>query len=164
MNLHIKTGLGIKNYVLDPNSNVEYEIFLTDFSWQIWAKNTKLNFSSESVKTKEHKESNSCEKYYFLIDAFYKINFWPILKKLSQKIDFRHFPLFEIIALLQISLFWWQLFPRAYQHLVGQPDISPFPNPIQFPHKSFHTNNIWIGTFGSLCSVPEFAILIWSKR
>ena len=31
MNLHIKTGLGIKNYVLDPNSNVEYEIFLTDF-------------------------------------------------------------------------------------------------------------------------------------
>ena len=81
MNLHIKSGLGIKNYVLDPNSNVEYEIFLTDFSWQIWAKNTKLNFSSESVKTKEHKQSNSCEKYYFLIDAFYKINFWPILKK-----------------------------------------------------------------------------------
>ena len=101
MNLHIKTGLGIKNYVLDPNSNVEYEIFLTDFSWQIWAKNTKLNFSSESVKTKEHKETNSCEKYYFLIDAFYKINFWPILKKLSQKIDFRHFPLFEIIAQIQ---------------------------------------------------------------
>ena len=98
MNLHIKTGLGIKNYVLDPNSNVEYEIFLTDFSWQIWAKNTKLNFSSESVKTKEHKESNSCEKYYFLIDAFYKINFWPILKKLSQKIDFRHFTLFEIFV------------------------------------------------------------------
>ena len=70
MNLHIKTGLGIKNNVLDPNSNVEYEIFLTDFSWQIWAKNTKINFSSESVKTKEHKESNSCEEYYFLIDAF----------------------------------------------------------------------------------------------
>ena len=59
MNLDIKTGLGIKSYVLDPNSNVEYEIFWTDFSWQIWAKNTKLNFSSESVKTKE--QSNSCE-------------------------------------------------------------------------------------------------------
>ena len=53
------------------------------------------------MKTKEQKESNSCEKYYFLIDAFYKINFWPILKKLSQKIDFRHFPLFEIIAQIQ---------------------------------------------------------------
>ena len=50
------------------------------------------------MKTKKHKESNSCEKYYFLIDAFFKINFSPILKKLSQKIDFRHFPLFEIIA------------------------------------------------------------------
>ena len=87
-----------KNYVLDPNSDVENEIFVTDFSWQIWAKNTKTNPSLESVKTKEHKESNSCEKYYFLIDAFYKINFWPILKKLPQKIDFRHFPLFEIIA------------------------------------------------------------------
>ena len=93
MNLHIKTGLGIKNYVLDPNSNVEYEIFLTDFSWQLWAKNTKLNFTSESVKTKEHKESNSCEKYYFLIDAFYKINFWPILK-LLQKNRFSSFSTF----------------------------------------------------------------------
>ena len=104
MNLHIKTGLGIKNYVLDPNSNVEYEISLTEFSWQIWAKNTKLNFSSESVKTKEHKESKSCEKYYFLIDAFYKINFWPILKKLLRKINFCHFPLFEIFAhMLSVS-------------------------------------------------------------
>ena len=96
MNLLIKTGVGIKTHVSDPNFDVENENLLTDFSWQIWAKNTI--FSSESVKTKEHKESNSCEKYYFLIDAFYKINFWPILKKLSQKIDFRHFPLFEIIA------------------------------------------------------------------
>ena len=73
-------------------------IFLTDFLWQIWAKNTKINFSSESVKTKEHKESNSCDKYHFSINAFYKINLWPILKKLLQKIDFHHFPLFEIIA------------------------------------------------------------------
>ena len=66
--------------------------FLTDFLWQIWAKNTKINFSSESVKTKEHKESNSCDKYHFSINAFYKINLWPILKKLLQKIDFHHFP------------------------------------------------------------------------
>ena len=95
MNLHIKSGLGIKNYVLDPNSDVENENFLTDFSWQIWAKNTKLNFSSESVKTKEHKESNSCDKYHFSINAFYKINLWPILKKLLQKIDFR-----QIFALM----------------------------------------------------------------
>ena len=58
MNLHIKTGLGIKDYVLDPNSNVEYEIFLTEFSWQI------------SIS----------------------------------KIDFGHFPLFEIIALFCFSL------------------------------------------------------------
>ena len=74
MNLHIKTGLGIKNYVLDPNSDVEDENFMTDFPRQICPKNTKLNFSSESVKNKEHKESNSCEKSYFSIYAFYKIN------------------------------------------------------------------------------------------
>ena len=103
MNLHIKTGLGIKNYVLDPNSNVEYEFFLTDFSWQIWAKNTKLNFSSESVKTKEHNESNSCKKYYFSTYAFYKINLGPILKKLLQNVDFHHFPLFEIFAHLTFT-------------------------------------------------------------
>ena len=35
MNLRIKTGLGIKNYVWDLNSDVENENFLTDFSWQI---------------------------------------------------------------------------------------------------------------------------------
>ena len=55
MNLHIKSGLGIKNYVLDPNSDVENENFLTDFSWQILAKNTKISLSSESVKIKEQK-------------------------------------------------------------------------------------------------------------
>ena len=54
MNLHIKAGLGIKNYVLDPNSDVENENFLTDFSGQIRAKNTKI-MSSESVKIKELK-------------------------------------------------------------------------------------------------------------
>ena len=48
-----KTSQGIKDYVEDPN--VENEIFLTDFSWQIRAKNTKINLSSESVKIKKHK-------------------------------------------------------------------------------------------------------------
>ena len=37
-------------------------------------KNTKINFTSESLKTKEHKESNSYEKCDFPIDPFYKIN------------------------------------------------------------------------------------------
>ena len=74
------------------------KFFWLIFRGKVEQKNTKLNFTSESVKTKEHKESNSCEKYYFLIDAFYKINVWPILKKLLQKIDFHHFPLFEIFA------------------------------------------------------------------
>ena len=32
----------------------------------------------------------------------FKINFWPILKKLSQKINFLHFPLFEICAHMRI--------------------------------------------------------------
>ena len=57
MNLHIKSGLGIKNYVLDPDSDVENENLLTDFSWQIWAKNTKINFSSEFVKLKNIKKA-----------------------------------------------------------------------------------------------------------
>ena len=50
------------------------------------------------MKTKEHKESNGCEKYYCWRYALYKINFWTILKKLLQKNDFRRFPLFEIFA------------------------------------------------------------------
>ena len=55
MNLHMKTSLGIKNYVWDPNADVENENFLTDFSWQIRAKSTKINLSSESMKIKEQK-------------------------------------------------------------------------------------------------------------
>ena len=97
-----KQVLGSKIMFLDPNSDVENETCFTHFLWQFWAKNTKINFSSESVKTKEHKESNSCNKYLFSINAFYKINLWPILKKLLQKIDFHHFPLFEIIAQLYV--------------------------------------------------------------
>ena len=56
------------------------------------------------MKTKEHKESNGCEKYYCWRYALYKINFWTILKKLLQKNDFRRFPLFEIFALLLKTL------------------------------------------------------------
>ena len=35
VNSHITTGLGIKNYVWDPKSDVENENFATNFSWQI---------------------------------------------------------------------------------------------------------------------------------
>ena len=35
VNSHIKTCLGIKNYVWDPNSDVENENITTNFSWQI---------------------------------------------------------------------------------------------------------------------------------
>ena len=55
MNSHIKTSLGIKNYVWDPDADVENENVLTDFSRQTRAKNTKINLSSESLKIKEHK-------------------------------------------------------------------------------------------------------------
>ena len=68
MNLHIKTGSAIKNYVLDPNSDVENDFFLN------LIKNTKINLSSESAKTNEHKRSNNFEKYYFSRNALYKIN------------------------------------------------------------------------------------------
>ena len=132
MNLHLKTGLGNKNYVLDPNSDVENGFFWPIFLWQFWAKNTKINFSSESVKTKEHKESNSCDKYHFSINAFYKINLWPILKKLLQKIDFHHFPLFEIIALIfcivaQDLKEHQQFFPHIHEKNTFQPNqTAPF--------------------------------------
>ena len=60
------------------------------------------------MKTKEHKESNGCEKYYCWRYALYKINFWTILKKLLQKNDFRRFPLFEIFARMCIwAIFSW---------------------------------------------------------
>ena len=55
------------------------------------------------MKTKEHKESNGCEKYHCWRYALYKINFWTILKKLLQKNDFRRFPLFEIFAQIWYS-------------------------------------------------------------
>ena len=72
---------------------LQMKIFVANFS-----KIHKNQFFSESVKTNEHKQSNNCEKYYLSINALYKINLWPILKNLLQKIDFRHFPLFEIFA------------------------------------------------------------------
>ena len=81
---------------LDSNSDVEIEQFWLIFRSQFEQKNTEINFSSESLKTKEHKEGNSCEKYDFSLNAFYKI--WPILKKLSQNVDFLHLPLLEIFA------------------------------------------------------------------
>ena len=36
--------------------------------------------SLEISENLEHKESNICQKYDFSINAFYKINYWPILK------------------------------------------------------------------------------------
>ena len=44
MNLHLKTGLGNKNYVLDPNSDVENEFFLTDFFGNFEQKTQKSIF------------------------------------------------------------------------------------------------------------------------
>ena len=72
------------------------------------------------MKTKENKESNSCEKYYFLIDAFYEINFWPILKELSHYFDFRHFPRFEIFALRQSQ--------TPIDHKIANKDIIVYIN------------------------------------
>ena len=40
-----------------------------------------MNFSSESVKTKEHKENNSYQKCDFSINAFYKIDFEGFISK-----------------------------------------------------------------------------------
>ena len=39
-----ETGLGIKIYVLDPNSDVGNYHFLADFSWQIRTKNKESLF------------------------------------------------------------------------------------------------------------------------
>ena len=94
MDLYIKTGSGIKNYVLDPKSDVENENFLTDFLWQIWAKNTKIYFSSESVKTNEHKQSNNCEKYYFPIYAFSQNQFVTNFEEVIAKNQFSSFLIF----------------------------------------------------------------------
>ena len=50
------------------------------------------------MKTKKHKESNSCEKYDFSINAFYKINFWDFGEVIAKK------------RLTSFSTFWnWNL-------------------------------------------------------
>ena len=64
--------------------------FMTRLSEQ---KKTKINCSSESVKTKNVKKAIVVRMY-----NFYKINFPPILKKLSQKVYFLHFPLFDYLS------------------------------------------------------------------
>ena len=43
MNLHLKTGLGNKNYVLDPNSDVENDFF-DRFFVAIFSKKHKNQF------------------------------------------------------------------------------------------------------------------------
>ena len=50
----MKQGYGIKNYVKDLIADVESEKNLTDFLWQIRAKNTKVNLFSKSLEIKEH--------------------------------------------------------------------------------------------------------------
>ena len=102
MNLHIKTGLGIKNYVLDPNSNVEYEFFWLNFRGNFEQKTQNLIFLQNQWKLKNIKKAIVVKKNYLLIDAFYKINFWPILKKLSQKNDF--FFIFHFLKFLPICV------------------------------------------------------------
>ena len=48
MNLHLKTGLGNKNHVLDPNSDVENENFLTDFLGKFEQKTQKsISFKNQ---------------------------------------------------------------------------------------------------------------------
>ena len=106
MSLHIKTGLGIKNYVLDPNWDVENEKFWTDFCDKFEQQTQKPIFLQNQWNLKNIKKSNSCENYHLSINAFYKINLWQILKKLLQKIDFRHFPLFEIFAHISGEAFY----------------------------------------------------------
>jgi len=59
-----------------------------------------MSFSSESVKNKKNKESNTYQKYNFSKNVFFIINFGPILKDLSQNFVFRHFPPFTIFAQL----------------------------------------------------------------
>ena len=68
------------------------------------------------MKTKEHIESNGCEKYCCWRYTLYKINFWTILKKLLQKNDFRRFPLFEIFAHM------WQT--KFGGHIVGEENVK----------------------------------------
>ena len=70
------------------------------------------------MKTKEHKESNGCEKYYCWRYALYKINFWTILKKLLQKNNFRRFPLFEIFALICCDIITEFVFGVQLHHSV----------------------------------------------
>ena len=65
------------------------------------SKNAKVNFSSGSVKTKEHKENNSYQKCDFSINAFSK----KIWNDLSQKFWFSSFSAFKKILMANFELF-----------------------------------------------------------
>ena len=111
MKLYIKTCLVMKNYVLDLKFDVENEkfIFVIDFSWQIWAKKTQKLFLCFQTQWKLRNIKKAIVvKNDFSRNAFYKINFWPILKKLSQKIA--SFSTFWIFAL---KYFAWELAGRV---------------------------------------------------
>ena len=57
MNLDIKTGLGIKSYVLDPNSNVEYEMSWLIFRGKFEQKTQNLIFLQNQWKLKNIKKA-----------------------------------------------------------------------------------------------------------
>ena len=52
MNLHLKTGLGNKNYVLDPNSDVENEFFWLIFCGKSEQKTQKSICLQNQLKLK----------------------------------------------------------------------------------------------------------------
>ena len=57
MNLHLKTGLGNKNYVLDPNSDVENEFFWLIFCGKFEQKTQKSIFLKNQWRLKNIKKA-----------------------------------------------------------------------------------------------------------
>ena len=98
MNLHIKSGLGIKNYVLDPNSEVENENFLTDFRGKFEQKTQKSIFLKNQWKLKNIKKAIVVKNIIAEEMPFTKSNFEQFWRSYCKKNDFRRFPLFEIFA------------------------------------------------------------------
>ena len=119
-----------------PILMLKMKFFWLIFRGKFEQKTQKSIFSQESVKTKEHKESNGCEKYYCWRYALYKINFWTILKKLLQKNDFRRFPLFEIFA--QIVIVVGKVCPCSFSGFYLQVGLHSVPL-----STAVHETSVW---------------------
>ena len=94
-----KTSYGIKNYVWDPNADVENENFWLIFHGKFEQKTQKSVCLQNQWKLKNIKKA-IVVNILFLNICFLQNQFVTNFEEAIAKNDFRHFPLFETFALI----------------------------------------------------------------